>query len=237
MNISNGILLAGGAGTRLAPITDYYNKHMVPIKNKFIIDYSIETIKNIGITNLTVVLGGAHFAQVVSHLKDGSLHGLNINYCFQNEPKGIAQAVSLCQRFVADDDKFVLMLGDNLFENKIQFIDSSKLAQIVLCKHDELLRFGVASIQYTEIVKIEEKPKVIDNTFDNFAITGCYLFDQKFFEYYKLIKPSARNEFEIAHIIDLYNKNDELGYILADGWWQDAGSFDSIQIVNKLLGN
>jgi glucose-1-phosphate thymidylyltransferase len=209
---------------------------MVPIRNKFIIDYSIETIKSIGITNLTVVLGGAHFAQVVTHLKDGSQHGLNINYCFQNEPKGIAHAVSICQRFVADDDKFALMLGDNLFEKPVRFVESDKLAQIVLCQHNDLSRFGVATIKDAEIVKIEEKPKTIDTSFDNFAIAGCYLFDQKFFEYFKKIVPSARGEYEVAHIIDLYNKNGELGYILADGWWSDTGTFESIAAVNLLLG-
>ena len=235
MSIKNGILLAGGAGTRLAPITSLYNKHMVPIRNKFIIDYSIETIIGAGITNLMVVLGGAHFAQVVSHLKDGSQLGININYCYQNDPRGIAHAVSLCQKFVSDDDKFVLSLGDNIFEKPIQFSKSDKLAQIVLCRHDELKRYGVASVKDDKIIKIEEKPTVIDAAFDNFAITGCYLFDQKFFDYFQKIKPSARNEYEIAHIIDLYNQNGELGYILADGWWQDAGCFDSIRLVNKLL--
>lgn len=235
MNIKNGILLAGGEGTRLAPLTTLYNKHMVPIRNKFIIDYSIETIKQAGITNLTVILGGQHFAQVVSHLKDGSQHGLKINYCYQNEPKGIAHAINLCQRFVADDDKFVVMLGDNLFEKPVLFTESDKPAQIVLCGHDELPRFGVASIRNGQIVKIEEKPKTIDNTFDNFAITGCYQFDRKFFDYFRELKPSPRGEFEVAHIIDLYNKNNELGYILADGWWSDAGTFESIANINSLL--
>ena len=235
MNVKNGILLAGGSGTRLAPLTTLYNKHMVPIRNKFIIDYSIETVKKIGITNLTVILGGAHFAQVVSHLKDGSQHGLNINYCYQNEPKGIAHAINLCRRFVMDDDKFVVMLGDNIFEKTIQFLESNKSAQIVLCKHDKLSRFGVASISGTKISKIEEKPKTIDGTYDNFAITGCYQFDEKFFDYFRELKPSDRGEFEVAHIIDLYNKNDELGYILADGWWSDAGTFESIAHINSLL--
>src|SRR5271165_3394951 len=203
MNIKNGILLAGGSGTRLLPLTAYFNKHMVPIKDKFIIDYSIATIKSTGVTNLTVVLGGPHFAQIVSHLKDGSPFGLDINFCYQNEPRGIAHAVSLCQRFVADDDKFVLMLGNNIFQNPLQF-DNSAGAQIVLSPHEQLSRFGVASIKNNKIIKIEEKPTVIDTSVNNYAITGCYLFDQKFFEYFKQIQPSARNEFEVAHIIDLY---------------------------------
>jgi glucose-1-phosphate thymidylyltransferase len=232
--IKNGIILAGGEGTRLLPLTTLYNKHMVPIKNKFIIDYSIETIKNTGITNLTVVLGGPHFAQVVSHLKDGSKYGLNINYCYQNEPKGIAHAVNLCKRFVADDDKFVLMLGDNIFEKSIHFTNSAS-AQIVLCRHEQLNRFGVASIKNNKIVKIEEKPHVINTEYDNYAITGCYLFDHRFFNYFQEIQPSLRGEYEVSHIIDLYNKYNKLDYIIADGWWSDAGMFESITTINSLL--
>jgi glucose-1-phosphate thymidylyltransferase len=238
MSIKNGILLAGGAGTRLAPLTTLYNKHMVPIKNKFIIDYSIATIKSTGVTNLTVILGGPHFAQVVSHLKDGAEFGLNINYCYQDAPRGIAQAINLCQRFVADDEYFVVMLGDNVFESSVHFDKQIKKPQVVLYSHSELKRFGVASLdQNGKIVKVVEKPTTIDTQYSNFVITGCYLFDQKFFSYFTQIQPSARNEYEIAHIIDLYNKNSELSYIIANGWWSDAGTFESIERVSKLLTN
>jgi glucose-1-phosphate thymidylyltransferase len=238
MNIKNGILLAGGSGTRLAPLTSLYNKHMVPIKNKFIIDYSIATIKSTGVVNLTVILGGPHFAQVVSHLKDGAAFGLNINYCYQDSPRGIAQAVNLCQRFVDDDEYFVVMLGDNIFERPVHFNKKSESPQVVLYSHGELERFGVASLDRDgKIVKVIEKPTTIDTQYSNFAITGCYLFNQKFFSYFTQIQPSARNEYEIAHIIDLYNKNSELGHIIVDGWWSDAGEFKSIEHVSKLLAN
>jgi glucose-1-phosphate thymidylyltransferase len=134
-----------------------------------------------------------------------------------------------------DDDRFVVMLGDNIFEKPIRFTKSDKLSQIILCKHDNLQKFGVASIKNLKIAKIEEKPKTIDTSFDNFAIAGCYLFDRKFFDYFERLTPSARGEYEVAEIIELYNKNSELGYILADGWWSDAGTFESIIHVNTLL--
>lgn len=234
MAIENGIILAGGTGSRLAPLTSLFNKHMVPVYNKFIIDYPVETIKNIGIKNLTIVLGGDHFSQVVSHLQDGSKWGLSINYVYQSKPVGIAQGINLCEPFIKD--KFVVVLGDNIFENPINFGDG-EAAQIVLHKHQELHRFGVASIdrETKKIVNIIEKPKTINEQYDNFAITGCYLFDRQFFEFFKELKPSARGEYEITDIIDHYNKADKLQYTRVNGLWSDAGTHESINFVNNFF--
>jgi len=235
MNIKSGIILAGGAGTRLLPLTNVINKHLVTVHNQFIIDYPLNTLKQMGIENLTVVLGGPHFDQIVSHIKDGKHLGMNINYVYQNAPAGIAQAINLCERFI--DDKFVVILGDNIFENSIEFKDSFRMAQVVFNKHSELNRFGVASLRHNRIYKIEEKPKKLDPTFNQYAITGCYLFDLNFFKYFKKIKPSLRGEFEITDIICKYHQNDDLDYTFTNGLWSDAGTHESINYLNDFFYN
>lgn len=233
MKVNHGIILSGGLGTRLAPLTNLYNKHMVPVYNKFIIDYPVQTLKSAGVENLTIVLGGAHYSQVVSHLKDGESVGMNINYVYQNKPSGIAQGIDLCKNFIKDD-KFAVVLGDNLFENPVKFTDSNN-AQVVLSNHHNLNRFGVASIENKKIIKIEEKPKALDNKYENYAITGCYLFDSMFFDYFKELKPSARGEYEITDIIHHYNNNNKLDYTFVDGLWSDAGTHESINFLNNFF--
>jgi glucose-1-phosphate thymidylyltransferase len=118
MKVTSGIILAGGTGSRLAPLNAFFNKHLVPVYNKFIIDYPLDTLKNLGVTDLTIVLGGSHFSQVVSHVKDGSHLGMTVNYVYQDKPMGIAQAVNLCKKFMAED--FVVILGDNIFEKPVK---------------------------------------------------------------------------------------------------------------------
>lgn len=234
MKIKSGIILAGGTGSRLAPLNNLFNKHLVPVYNKFIIDYPLDTLKNLGVTELTVVLGGNHFSQVVSHVKDGSHLNMTVNYVYQDKPAGIAQAVQLCQRFV--DKEFIVILGDNIFENPVSLNPSFETgAQIVLHKHPELNRFGVAGIQNSKIVTLEEKPVSIDESLDNFAISGCYKFDYRFFDYYQNIQPSPRGEYEIVDIIRKYLENDLLGYTFTDGMWSDAGTHTSINYVNNFF--
>lgn len=235
MNIRSGIILAGGTGSRIAPLSDVFNKHLIPIYNKFVIDYPIETLRNIGVTNLTVVLGGPHFNQIVSYLKDGSQFGMFINYIYQIRPIGIAQAINICQPYI--DEKFAVILGDNIFEKPIKFSDCNKSAQIVLHKHKELHRFGVASYKDNVLVSLEEKPKAINYDYENYAITGCYLFDKQFFDFYNTLKPSARGEYEITDIIRLYAENNDLGCVYSDGEWLDAGTHESINYTNNFFYN
>lgn len=237
--MKNGIILAGGTGSRLFPLTHVVNKHLLGVNGNFIIDYPIQTLKSLGCQDVTVILGGNHFSQVVDHLQDGSKYGLNINYVYQGEPKGIAQAINLCKRFVYDDSDFSVILGDNIYEKPLKWNNpywkTQPKAQIVLADHPELRRFGVASfgLNSNEIVKIEEKPQTLDLGMTNLAITGCYLFTPQFFEYFKEMKPSARGEYEITDIIRKYLEDGNLSWTKADGLWSDAGTHESIERVNK----
>lgn len=234
--IKQGILLSGGNGSRTAPFNSIFSKHLLPIHNKFMIDYPLETMKNLGIENLTIVLGGEFFSQIVSHIKDGSEFGMNINYVYQNAPSGIAQAINLCKEFIKQSEQFAVVLGDNIFEKPIKIKQSAAGAQILLHRHPELKRFGVASVDsYGEIVKIEEKPKELDEEYCNYAITGAYIFNKDYFEYFKHIKPSDRGEYEITEILELYVANKDLDYSFIDGMWSDAGTVETINYVNNFF--
>ena len=241
--IKNAIILAGGTGTRLQPLTNVVNKHLIDINGKFIIDYPINTLKQMGVENLTVILGGNHHSQVVDHLKDGRSFGMKINYVYQGEASGIAQAINLCKRFVQDDDRFAVILGDNIYGTPIKWNERNpNKAQIVLWDVPDLHRFGVASIDplTEEIVNIEEKPVALLNNLHHYAITGCYLFDQRYFEYFKYINPSARGEYEITDIIRLYLAAGALcptwsahHAINGEVFWSDAGTHESVARCNQ----
>ncbi len=235
--MKNGIILAGGTGSRLFPLTHVVNKHLLGLNGKFIIDYPINTLKQLGCQDVTVILGGNHYSQVVGYLGDGSRYGMNFNYVYQSEPKGIAHAINLCKRFVYDDSDFSVILGDNVFENAPRWNNphykSKPRAQIMLAKHPSLNRFGVVSIDDNKkIVKIEEKPKELDPNYTNMAVSGCYLFTPAFFEYFKELTPSARGEYEITDIIRKYLEHNNLSYSMVDGLWSDAGTHESISYVN-----
>lgn len=235
--MKNGIILAGGTGSRLAPLTSVVNKHLLGLNGKFIIDYPINTLKQLGCQDVTVILGGSHFDQVVGYLGDGSRYGLSFNYVYQPEPKGIAHAISLCERFVYDDADFSVILGDNIFEKAPRWNNlnwkTNPRAQIMLANHPSLERFGVASINHeNKIAKIEEKPKQLDQQYTNMAVSGCYLFTPKYFEYFQDLTPSARGEYEITDIIRKYLLDDNLSYSMVDGLWSDAGTHESISYVN-----
>lgn len=245
--MDHAILLAGGSGTRLKPFSNYLNKALFPLHDRFVIDYPINTLVQMGIKHLTVVLGGDNFADVVSYLKDGEEFGVEINFVYQKHCDGIAQAINLAKSYVEHEDSFVVILGDNVFSDPIRWENTSTFnphfAQIALCQADELHRFGVASLSKDlrkimagrQIVKIEEKPKVIDETYDNFAISGCYRFNRDFFSMFKKLKKSVRGEFEITDIIQQYLDKKELHHTFVEGIWQDAGTFESIAKIRKLI--
>lgn len=240
--VKNGIILAGGTGSRLYPLTHVVNKHLIDVNGKFIIDYPISTLKQMGVENLTVILGGNHFSQVVDHLKDGRAIGMKINYVYQGEASGIAQAVNLCRRFVDDDNQFVVILGDNIYGTPIKWKEIPDGSQIVLWDVPDLHRFGVASLDLTteQIVHIQEKPQALLNNYHHYAITGCYLFDQNYFDYFKYLQPSARGEYEITDILRLYHAAGTLYPTWAvnhtvdgEAFWSDAGTHESIARCNR----
>jgi glucose-1-phosphate thymidylyltransferase len=195
-----------------------------------------------GCEDVIVILGGNHYSQVVGYLGDGSRYGLNFNYVYQPEPKGIAHGINLCKRFVSDDSDFSVILGDNIFENVLHWNNSNwrtnPRAQIMLSDHADLKRFGVASLDDNDnIIKIEEKPKELDFNYKNLAVSGCYLFTPQYFEYFKELKPSARGEYEITDIIRMYLRDNNLSYSCVDGLWSDAGTHESIAFVNDYFYN
>ena len=232
----NGIVLAGGTGSRLFPLTHVVNKHLLGVNGQFIIDYPIHTLKQMGVENLTVVLGGNHFSQVVDHLKDGGAKGMKVNYVYQGAASGIAQAINLCRRYVDDEEGFAVCLGDNIFERNVILSEyaGEMPAQIVVKQVHDPERFGVVFCNaYGHIQRFEEKPQKLDNQNTPWAITGCYVFTRKYFEYFKNLRPSARNEYEIVDIIKQYHDAGLLKYNPYEGFWSDAGTHESIAYVNN----
>jgi len=241
--MKKGIILSGGTGSRLLPLTSITNKQLLPINRKLIIDYSINTLIQLGCKEITVILGGEHFSQIVAYLQDGSDRNVHFNYIYQNKPSGIAQAINLCEPYFNKEDEFAVILGDNIFEKPIQLEPSSKTrkylvgpkAQIVLYNTEEIHRFGCASLLNGKIVHIEEKPKELYAECDaNLAITGLYIFTNKYFEYFKKVKPSARDEYEITEILSQYLADDNLEYTFVNGQWLDAGTFETIDVARQL---
>ncbi len=234
--ITNGIILLGGEGTRLRPQTELLNKHLILLDKRLIVDYSLGTLQNLGCKNVSVIMGGEHPDQVVAYLRDGSQYGMTFNYIYQIKSLGIAHAINLCRRFVQDDTHFAVVLGDNYFEHSIPFNPVYPgSAQIALHKHSDLQRFGVASVKAHRITKIEEKPKALDYTADNYAISGCYLFDQHYFDYYRNIKPSARGEFEIVDVLEQYRQDHALDYVMTKGLWSDMGTHQALAEIQQYL--
>lgn len=238
MELKSGILLTGGSGSRLAHFTNRVaNKHLYPIEDKLVLDYSINTVKKLNITNLTVVLGGDHFSQIAKVLKDGEEYGLKINYVYQNKPNGIAACVNLCEPFIKDNN-FAVILGDNLFQKKIKYNKNFDGAQIFITDNENIIlnNFGCVSLNEGDnIVSFIEKPKELNTKLSHYAITGCYIFNQKFFKYFKNIKLSDRGEFEVVDIIKQYHENDELDWSFLNGWWMDGGNLASINKAKELM--
>lgn len=234
--IKKGIILSGGLGTRLMPLTSITNKQLLPVHKRPIIDYSINSLIRLGCKEITIILGGDHFDQIVAYLKDGHDRGIHFNYVYQAKPSGIAQAINLCEPYFNKEEQFAVILGDNLFEKNVRFDDNTKSAKIMLYDTPEIHRFGCASIKNNSIVSIEEKPKTLRTDCDaNLAITGLYIFTSKFFDYFKELKPSARGEYEITDILAKYLEDKNLQYGFVDGRWLDCGTFETIDLARKLV--
>lgn len=222
--ISKGVVLAGGLGTRLRPMTLVTNKHLLPVYNKPMVFYPINTLINAGIKDIMIVTGCEHMGQMINILKSGKEFGCKFSYAVQEEAGGIAQALGLCEDF-ANGEPVAVILGDNIFEEKF----SSKLfksgARVYLKEMTDPRRFGVPVFEKNRIIAIEEKPKEPKS---DFAVTGLYLYDNSVFDIIKTLKPSDRGELEITDVNNYYISKSSLDYEIFDGFWSDAGTPDSL---------
>lgn len=229
-----GIILAGGTGSRLYPLTKVTNKHLLPVGKYPMIFHSVHKLKNAGIKDILVVTGKEHMGDVVNLLGSGSDMSVNFTYKVQDEAGGIAQALNLGKQFVGNE-KMVVILGDNVFEDDItpfieNFRNQSSGAKILIQEVLDPERFGVPEIKGSHIVSIEEKPEVPKS---NFAVTGIYMFDNNVFDIIQTLHPSARGELEITDVNNAYIKKDDLTYDILLGWWTDAGTHASLARANE----
>lgn len=229
-----GIILAGGTGSRLFPLTKVTNKHLLPVGNKPMIYYPIEKLTEAGIDEILVVTGTDHMGDVVNLLGSGKDFNCRFTYKVQDEAGGIAQALGLAENFVGDDSMTVI-LGDNIFEPSLQKAVSSfsgKGAQILVKEVDDPERFGVAEIEGNKITGIEEKP---ENPKSPYAVTGVYIYDNRVFDFIRELEPSGRGEYEITDVNNNYINRGEMRFSILDGWWTDAGTPDSYKRANELV--
>jgi glucose-1-phosphate thymidylyltransferase len=229
-----GVILAGGTGSRLRPLTKVTNKHLLPVGQKPMIYYPIEKLTSIGIEQILIVTGVEYMGDVVGLLGSGKEFGCQFTYRVQDEAGGIAQALGLAENFA---QRLVVILGDNIFQANLKsyvdnFISQKTGARILLKQVSNPQRFGVARISDGKIVGIDEKPK---KTKSDYAVTGIYFYDDSVFEIIRTLKPSARNEIEISDVNNAYIAKGLLAYDILDGWWSDAGTFESLNKANELV--
>ncbi|WP_261302635.1 sugar phosphate nucleotidyltransferase [Paenibacillus andongensis] len=230
-----GVILAGGTGSRLYPLTKVTNKHLLPVGKYPMIFYSIVKLKEAGIIDILIVTGKDHMGDVVNLLGSGSEMGVYFTYKVQDEAGGIAQALGLANHFVGDD-QMVVILGDNVFSDSItsfvhNFREQQKGAKILIQQVQDPSRYGVPELNGERIVSIEEKPQKPKS---NYAVTGIYMYDCSVFEIVKTLKPSGRGELEITDVNNAYIKKNELTYDILQGWWTDAGTHASLAKANEL---
>jgi glucose-1-phosphate thymidylyltransferase len=237
-----GIVLAGGTGSRLFPLTKITNKHLLPIYDKPMIFYPIQTLVEAGIKDILLVTGGRNSGDFLRLLANGKEFGLaHLNYTYQEGEGGIADALGLAEHF-ADGEKICVILGDNIIEGSIKeavqaFEKQERGARILLKEVTDAERFGVAEMQGSQIVGIEEKPSKPKS---NHAVIGIYMYDGTVFEKVKKLVPSGRGELEITDVNNAYIREGSMTYSMLDGWWTDAGTFESLlraaNLVNKTRG-
>lgn len=225
-----GIILAGGNGTRLRPATLVTNKHLLPVYDKPMIYYPINTLVSAGIKDIMIVSGKGHAGAFLELLKSGKEFNANFSYGVQEEAGGIAQALGLCRDF-ADKEKIVVILGDNVLEDNIKqsvedFEKQAKGAKVFLSEVKNPQSYGIAEIQNDKIINIEEKPQ---DPKTNLAVIGLYMYDSQVWDVIKTLKPSGRGELEITDVNNYYIKKGEMTCEKLKGFWGDAGeSFDSL---------
>jgi len=232
-----GVILAGGLGKRLEPLTRITNKHLLPVYNKPMIYYPIQTLVDSGIKDILIVTGGNHAGEFLRLLGNGKEFGLkHINYTYQKGEGGIAEALGLAEHFV-DNDKVAVVLGDNIIEKSIKqhvedFRKQPKGAKILIKEVDDPERFGVPEIKGDKILDIEEKPK---RPKSRYAVTGIYMYDARVFEIIKTLRPSDRGELEITDVNNDYISRGEMTFSMLDGWWTDCGTHESLLKASNLI--
>ncbi|MFY9718206.1 MAG: sugar phosphate nucleotidyltransferase [Candidatus Cybelea sp.] len=232
-----GVILAGGLGSRLRPLTNVTNKHLLPVYDRPMIYYPLETLCSAGITDIMIVTGGASAGEFLRLLGNGAEFGLrDIYYTYQQGEGGIADALRLCEHF-AEGGPLVVVLGDNIVQENIapfvaKFREQGTGARILLKKVEDAQRFGVPVFDGDRIVEIQEKPV---HPKSPYAVTGVYMYDFRVFEYIRTLSPSQRGELEITDVNNCYLRDGRLHYDIMEGWWTDAGTFESLFRANKLV--
>ncbi|HEX8844389.1 MAG TPA: sugar phosphate nucleotidyltransferase [Pyrinomonadaceae bacterium] len=232
-----GIVLAGGLGTRLRPLTIVTNKHLLPVYNQPMIYYPIQTLVNAGITDIMIVTGGNSAGDFLKLLGNGKAFGLkHLNYTYQEGEGGIADALSLVEHF-AGGDPVCVVLGDNIIQGNIRsavrgFRHQGGGAKIILKKVQDPQRFGVPELDDRRVLRIEEKPSAPKS---DYAVIGIYLYDSDVFDIIRTLKPSGRGELEITDVNNAYIERDEMTWDELEGWWTDAGTFESLLRASNLV--
>jgi glucose-1-phosphate thymidylyltransferase len=232
-----GIVLAGGLGKRLYPLSRITNKHLLPVFSKPMIYYPIRTLVEAGIKDVLIVVGGNNAGDFVQFLGNGKEFGFrNIDYVYQRGEKGIADALKLAECF-ANREKIVVILGDNIIERSIKkyirkFAKQTRGAMVLLKSVLDPREFGVATLQGKKIIAIEEKPK---KPCSNYVTIGIYMYDSQVFDIIRTLKPSKRGELEITDVNNIYLNKGELSYDFLDGFWCDCGTFDSLLMANNFI--
>ncbi|MDY6785087.1 MAG: sugar phosphate nucleotidyltransferase [Cyanobacteriota bacterium] len=231
-----GIILAGGQGSRLAPLTEVTNKHLLPVGKEPMIWHSVKQLVGSEIRDILVITSTSHMGDVVNSLGSGRRFGCEFTYRVQEEPQGIADALRLGETF-AGKDKIVVLLADNIFEYSIRshvktFLQQERGCRVLLKEVGDPERFAVAALDEKRILEIEEKPA---NPKTNYAVVGCYMYDEQVFDLIRKIQPSPRGEFEITSVNDLYRQQHCLEFSFVQGRWADAGTFESLEEANRIL--
>lgn len=231
-----GVILAGGLGSRLAPLTKITNKHLLPVHDKPMIYYPIQTLADAGIIDILVVTGGNNAGDFLRLLADGRDFGVRLHYTYQRGEGGIADALGLAEHF-ANGESVCVILGDNLVEKSIRravqtFQQQDCGARVLLKKVHDAERFGVAEIRRDRIVSIEEKPS---NPKSDYAVTGIYMYDNTVFDRVRRLVPSGRGELEITDVNNSYVAEGRMSFDYLDGWWTDAGTFESLLRASNLV--
>lgn len=231
-----GIVLAGGSGTRLMPLTKITNKHLLPVGKEPMIFHPVKKLTAAGIRDILVVTGYDHMGDVVGVLGSGRDFDCEFTYRVQDAAGGIAQALGLARDF-ARGDKTVVLLGDNIFEDDIglyveRFARQGRGARILCKRVPDPQRYGVAQIEGDRVVRIFEKP---EKPVSDYAVTGIYLYDDRVFDIIHTLKPSGRGELEITDVNNEYIARGQLGFDVLSGFWTDAGTHESLRLANELV--